>query len=192
MPNKKVKAKPKERVIYDNFNTQFEEEQAREWLKENGNENPTDEEIYDEIYFQMETLWEEFEAEAEKVFKGKFIAVGICGLWNGDFEGGFIFENFNELMKRFKDCEYLKVWDENGHLYMKGTHHDGTHRIEIKKLTPNGERYLDNWNFKLFDIFDKRTMREVHKKMFNDSHYTHLVNYAHEIYGCPRREVIKN
>ena len=92
-------------------------------------------------------------------------------------------------MSHFKDCEYFKIWDENGHLYMNGTHHDGTHSIEIKKVTQNGEKYYDNWNFK---PFDKRTLQTVHRKMFEDSHYTHLIHYAHNIYGCPKREGDKN
>ena len=179
--------KPKERIIYDNYDLDYDG--AKEYLHEQGNEDPTESEIWAEANFQDEINWYEIKAELENVFNdGNFLAVGTCGRWNGNFAGGFIFETFQELMNHFSDCDYIKFWDENGHFYLKGTHHDGTHHVEIKEITKKGKDYYDNWDFG--PITDKRTEMEIHKKMFSDSHYTKLINYAHKYYGCKRREFV--
>lgn len=179
----------KERVIYDNYNLDEMWDDAKESILENtGDANPSDQEIWDEISWYDGNYWDEAKEEMKRVFdNGKFLAVGTCGLWNGNFAGGFIFDSFDELMEHFRDCEYFKFWDENGHFYMKGTHHDGTHIVEIKRITKKGEDYYWNWDMYCIPN-DNRSKQEVHKKMFKDSHYTNLINYANKVWGCPRRE----
>ena len=44
-----------------------------------------------------------------------------------------------------KDCDYVKVWSENGHLYVQASHHDGTHNVELKLITDKGWETYDNW-----------------------------------------------
>lgn len=179
--------KAKERIMYDNYNLETMYEDAKENIFENtGEDNPTDDQIWDEIYQMDEWNRDDFRTEMEKILDGSvFLAIGTCGRWNGTFPGGFLFETFNELFDRFSDCQYFKIWDENGHLFLKGSHHDGTDEVEIKRVTERGENYFANWEY---NWGDKRTEREVHWKMFNDSHYTNLINFAHKIWGCPRRE----
>ena len=76
-------------------------------------------------------------------------------------------------MARFEHCDYIKIWMENGHFYVKGSHHDGTDEVEVKEITDRGNDYYDNWNYGS----DNRTEREVHHKMFTNSHYTHLIKW---------------
>ena len=55
---------------------------------------------------------------------------------------------FNVLfVEFFKDCAYVKIWDENGHLYLTCSHHDGTCHFEIKEITDEGYEYYDRWNY---------------------------------------------
>ena len=182
----KQQRKPVERVIYDNYNLDEMYDDCKQYLIDEGiYDDPCDDAVWQEIWATDSFYWEEEESRLKEVFdNGDFIAVGTCGRWDGNFAGGFIFDSFNELMKRFRDCDYLRFWDENGHFFVRGSHHDGTHSIEIKEITEKGKRYYDNWNY---NFNNERTEREVHKRMFNDSHYTRLINFAHRFYGCPKR-----
>ena len=181
--------KVKQRIIFDNYNTDEYEEDCREWLIENGNTDPSDEDIMGEIQFRLDTLWDDVKHEMDNAFRGKrFLAVGICERWDGKHSGGFIFSNFDELINHFSDCGYFKIWDENGKLFLEASHHDGTDCIEIKRITSTGEQYYNNWRNA---VSDHRTEREIHSRMISDSHYTNLVNFVHDAYGCPMREYLK-
>lgn len=182
--------KAKERVIYDNYNKDGLYEEAKEYLIENGNEDPSENEIWNEVYFLEEMYYEDDTYELKKILdNGEFIAVGTCGRWDGNFAGGFIFNSWRDLTcKLFTDCDYFKFWDENGHLYMQCSHHDGTHSVEIRKLTEKGINRYNNW---VYNWSDKTPEREIHKKLFTDSHYSKLINYAHTVWGCPRVEYEK-
>jgi len=182
----KQQRKPVERVIYDNYNLDEMYDDCRQYLIDEGiDDDPPDDAVWQEIWATDSFYWEEEEGKLREVFdNGDFIAVGTCGRWDGTYAGGFVFDNFNSLMGRFRDCDYIRIWDENGHFYVKGSHHDGTHFVEVKEITDKGNQYYDNWNWSGGN--DKRTRREVHKRMFNDSHYTHLINFAHRFYGCPK------
>ena len=189
----KVKAtrKPVERVIYDNYNLDEMWNDAKESLIEHlERENPTDSEIWEEIYLLDSFNWDEEKARMEETFSSDktFIAVGTCGLWTGQFPGGFIFSTLGELMDHLVDCEYFRFWDVNGHFHLKASHHDGTHFLEVKELTPRGVQYHDNWHY---NWSDKRSMQEVYERLFADSHYSRLINFAHNHYGCPLRQFEK-
>ena len=177
--------KPKERIIYDNYDIDVYREEAIENLNINNIVNPTEDQIYDEMYEISNEDWELEKVNLEKEFNsGDFLAIGTCGRWDGNRAGGFVFSNFNELMSRLKDCDYFKFWDENGHFFINATHHDGTHYLEIKRLTEKGKTRYDNWNYG----WGKEIEREIHQKLWNDSHYTKLINYAAKYFGCPKRE----
>lgn len=161
-------------VFYDNYNLDELEEEARYNLAEmKENDDPSESEIWDEIYilddFNREDAW----AELDDIFNGNYLAIGTCGRWDGTYDGGFVFKTFKELMSRFEDCVYFKIWIENNHFYVKGSHHDGTDTVEVKEITERGFQYYENWNYGS----DDRTEREVHRKMFTNSHYTHLIKW---------------
>ena len=162
-------------VFYDNYNLDELEEEARESLLINDEdlteEDITDDMIWEEIYFIDDINREETWAELDNIFNGNYLAVGTCGRWDGTYDGGFVFKTFKELMSRFEHCVYFKIWIDNNHFYVEGSHHDGTDMVEVKEITDRGFQYYENWNYG----YDKRTEREVHRKMFSDSHYTHLI-----------------
>lgn len=86
--------------------------------------------------------------DLERFFNGEstWILQGTCGCWNGNHKVGMIFEDFEEMLnKAAKDCDYIHLYDKNGHLYLKCSHHDGTNYYEIKKVTDRGVEYLANW-----------------------------------------------
>ena len=69
-----------------------------EILSGQGIDDPTDKELWDVIYHLDSLEREAAYDELRNVFNGKFLAVGTCGRWIGNFAGGFIFETFDELL----------------------------------------------------------------------------------------------
>ena len=55
-------------------------------------------------------------------------------------------------------------------------HHDGTNCFQIKELTKRGEEFAERHKWDMSD-------RELHQKLFNDSHYSRNVRAFKEIYG---------
>ena len=151
-------------------------------------ENITEEKIWEEIYFIDSINWEEEKERLVDFFKNNtWILQGYTGRWNGNYKGGFIFTDFEEMFDRVtKDCDYIHIYDENGHLFLKCSHHDGTNLYEIKKVTEKGINYIDRWEY---DWNDKRTEEYVHNKVME--RYSTLPHFAHTIYGCPKVEYKK-
>jgi len=177
---------PKKRTIYDNYNVDEYMEEAKQYLIDNDNENPSEEEIWSECYIIDELNWNDAKWELEKFFDNgsKWILQGFTGRWYGAARGGFLFDNFMDAYnKATKDCDYVHIYDENGHFYIQCSHHDGTNLYEIKEVTEDGigylERWEDNWN-------DKRSEEYVHDMIMRK--YSRLPGFAHKIYGCKRIE----
>lgn len=180
----------KVRTVFNNYNLWDDyKEDAVEILKENGIENPTEDQIWDEIMFQSNSNWEDEKHELRKFFDDKTcILMGENERWNGKRKAGTIFTDFMEMYyKAMKDCDYVHIYDINGHLYFKCSHHDGTNFYEIKILTDRGIEYLENWDYG--PSSDKRSEQYVHEHIFK--RYSKLPHFAHNIYGCPKVEYKK-
>lgn len=178
--------KPQRKTIYDNYDLwECYAKDAKEYLKDGGNANPTDTDIWDEIYFIDNMNWSQTEDELETFFsEGTWIMQGAVGRWNGTYATGIIFTDITEAFnKATKDCDYIHIYDENGHLYLQCSHHDGTNLFEIKKLTNKGIEYLENWEQ---NWNDKRTEQYVHNQIMK--RYSVLPHFVHEVYGCPKVE----
>lgn len=137
----------------------------------------------------IDKLKEFFSTEDHVPYRATFIIFGSIGRWDGTSSGFDVFrgEDFaSAFYKATKDCDYIKVWDENGHLYIKCSHHDGTNNYEIKRLTERGEAYFENWDY-AYD--DKRSSRYVLDKLVR--RYSTLPRFAEKVYGVPRVEYEK-
>lgn len=180
--------KAKERIIYDNYDVwDSYSEDAKETLKINGNDNPTEDEIWDMVYEEANIQWDIAKEELEKFFSDdeQWILFGTVGRWNGTYEAGVIFGDFIKIFRKVvKDCDYWKIYDVNGHFYLKCSCHDGINTFEIKKLTQKGIEYYDNWEYG----DDNRTEQYVHNQIIK--RYSRLPHYMHKVYGCPKREAI--
>lgn len=181
-----MKKEAKKRTIYNNYDLWGKYEGfAREELAESGNNNPTDSDICNVVNRQDAIDWQDEEENLKDFFSdGTWILRGRIERWNGTFEGGFVFDDFVKMFyKATKSCDYVHIYDENGHLYLQSSNHDGTNLCEIKKLTDKGISYLENWeeNFN-----DKRTERQIHDKIMEK--YSKLPHLAHTVYGCPKIE----
>lgn len=140
-----------------------------------------DEKVIDTVYADDEMNFDDFKIEFGKFLRDSrngFLLCGTCGCWDGTHNGGCYVNKFDDLYKFWDGCRDIKVYDENGHLYIKATHHDGTNYAELKELTDKGAKYKDNhyWD----------SDEEVHTKLFNSNFYTRLPHYAHKVWGCKK------
>ena len=175
----------KERVIFQNYDLDdYEEEFRLEFTDEDGylDENAMWDCIYDTVNMDFEIVFEEL----KHFFNNQIIAFGSIGRWDGVYSGGKIFNNFEDAYWYLtKDCDYVKIYDENGHLYIHCTHHDGSCSFELKELTSKGQEYYDNWNYGC----DNRTEQHCHEQIIK--RYSKIPNFVHKYYGCPKLEYIK-
>lgn len=171
--------KPKKRIIYTNNFSNEDFAEAKEWLEETkGNVNDSD--VWNQLCFQDEINYEVFEIEFSNfIDNNRYILQGYVSTWLGKRDGGFVFDSFNDMSKAWRDCDNLEVYDENGHLYICCSHHDGDNYYEIKMLNSKGNSYYDS------HYLDDP--RELHDSLMK-SPYSVLPNYAHKVLGCKRRE----
>ena len=179
----------KERVIFDNYETwkNYTDEEIIESLVENGidEDEITDPMIWEERDFYIQNDWENAKEQLAEFFLNgnKWMIFGEIARWNGTYKAGMVFDTFEDFFYRAaSDCDYWKFYDENGHLYLTCSHHDGTCHYEIKELTDKGQQYLDNWEYGN----DKRTEEYVHTQIFNK--YSRLPRFAENVLGCKRFE----
>ena len=145
----KTKAIAKERTIYDNYDpeevysdeTIIEMARECEWVAED--EEVTDSMIWSWRDEQMEMDWEDTKEALSEFWEGKTaVILGTVGVWHGTYKIKAEEGKWWTLFERaIKDCDYIKLWDENGHFYLRCSHHDGTHKFEFK-VKPEGKRYL--------------------------------------------------
>jgi hypothetical protein len=142
-------------------------------------EDVPDNDVYEELQFQNDINWEDFQIELEGFLIGhSWLVMGSVGLWTGRHSAGKVISSFVELCDVWKDCDYLNIYDENGHLYIECSHHDGTNYFELKRLTDKGEEFINN------RVYEDD--RETHIKAFNCNLFTALPHYAHTEYGCKK------
>lgn len=178
----------KERTIYNNYDLweTYTDEDIKADLIDNGTEEEdiTDSMIMEQRYFYDECDWDDTKCELDKFFKGKRVGFfGAVGRWDGVYKAGKIGEFWNLYYKATKDCGYVKIYDENGHMYITCSHHDGTCHFEIKEITDEGYDYLERWEY---NWNDKRSERTVHGQIYK--RYSRLPRFAEKVYGYKARE----
>lgn len=106
-----------------------------------------------------------------------FLICGTVGRWNGTYDGGKYFNSAREFWRTgaLEDCGYVKLYDENGHMFINGSHHDGSNHFEVKMLTRKGKDLLEKWNY---DYDDKRTEREIHQIIMKSNLFSKLPKLA--------------
>ena len=104
-----------------------------------------------------------------------YIVLADIGRWNGRFDGGKVIKG---LWQSIYECleDYNEIYQEGKRLKVTAIHHDGTNYFQIRELTDRGYEY---WQKHQYDMSD----RELHQRLFKDSHYSHEVSLFNEIYG---------
>lgn len=180
---------PKERVIYNNYDLwdDYPDDEidtiAREceWVDE-------DEEITDKMrmewrYREDEANWDAEKEMLEDFFKGKTVGFfGEIGLWHGTYKCGNIGDFWKLYYEAVRDCDYIKIYDENGHLYLTCSHHDGTNHFEIKVLNDDAEDYYDRWSYGNDNRKEYEVITQIYKR------YSKIPRFMEKVYGCKARE----
>lgn len=180
-------------TIFSNYYSEEREKYIREWLMESrGDDNPDwetiddipDSEVWDEMSFNEQIDWEEVTNELKRFFDDEeILVIGSVGRWDGTYAAGKVI-SYNELWKCWNDCDYVEIYDEDGHFYINASHHDGNNHFEVKLLTEEGIKYYSRWNE---NWNDSRSEQEIHTKLAESSRYTHIPHFAREVYGCKTR-----
>ena len=179
----------KQHIIYNNYDLweDYADDCKAFLQEERPDEEITESSIWEEIYFQSNLNWEEEHAQLSEFFTNHehFMLRGIVQRWNGSSAGAYIFDNFDDMFyKAVESCDYFKIWDENGHLYIKCSHHDGTNIFEIKRITDKAYNFISNWNY---DWSDTRSEEEIHNVVWNSNFLSSLPHYFKNVYGGVKR-----
>lgn len=179
----------KERIIYDNYDLyeNYPDEELRrmaidcEWVE--NEEEITDamlsewryEEDESDYHVEMNNLYDFFQGKTVGFF-------GKVGLWHGTYKCGDIGDFWKLYYKAIKDCNYIKIYDENGHMYLTCSHHDGTNHFEIKILNDDAEDYYDRWSYGTDNRKGYEVITQIYKR------YSKIPRFAEKVYGCKARE----
>lgn len=163
-------------VLFDNYND-YDFDEIKKEMETADECEYSDDYIWFVIYNNQSEDWDNMRRQLEDDFgDSQLLVVGTVGLWDGNFAAGKLCKDTNEIfLGTLTDCDYKKVWYEKGHLYIMGSHHDGTNWYEIKKVTDRGLNYYDNWNYSQDHRIANYSEREIHERMWKSSKYTHLV-----------------
>ena len=135
-------------VLFNNYDCNFDE-YKQDYIENNEIEGDVSDQIIWDYISELEHIyWKDMLKEISHIdnYK-KCVAFGTAGTWQGRRDCGKIYDTIEDAINGIiKNCDYIKVWSENGHLYIQATHHDGTHNFEIKPLTYKGWETWDSWN----------------------------------------------
>lgn len=142
-----------ERIIFDSEGYTYDE--AKKFLiEEQGIENPTDDEIYDEINECNAITFkdERFEfVTRDKHIEGTVIAVANVGRWNGRKDGIKVLQGFEDVMDFMTRYDSFKIYIDRYNIKGIGHHHDGTDYLTFKEMHP---RYFRNDIEDIFISYD--------------------------------------
>ena len=132
--------------------------------------------VYHEMDEDRRRNWDDFRADVEGVFaKDSYLLTGTCGRWDGPAQGGKFIHSFDDLLDCIRHLDYVKFYDENGHFYIYGYHHDGSDHYEMKRLTKKGYEFADR-NYFAHD-------RYLHTTIMRNNFYSALPRLAQRLYG---------
>lgn len=176
--------KTKEITLYDSAYSPEREKDMREWLfelyaEDEGWKSPDDmpmRRVSDAMNDQDYSDWNDTKTALENIFKNDYyLMTGYCGTWHGNLDGGTFIFSMNDFMSAISHLEDIRIIDRNGHLIVEGSHHDGSDRYELKRLTRKGYLLADS-NYFAHD-------KHLHETIMNNNFYSALPYFAKHVYG---------
>ena len=175
--------------IFNNYDVALAYDEVKDFLTdmaaENG-ENPddvTEQEVWDEVYEEEQIAWDEDVKNGLIAFLSDKTVIfqSTIGRWDGAFPGGKI-GDFDTLLYDFiKDCDYIHIYDDKGHLYISAAHHDGTSSAEVKFLTEKGAELYDDWQ-EDEGPFRSLSEREIHAKIMNSDEFSEIPKFVERVW----------
>lgn len=175
----------KELVLFDNYvSYEYFDEYKQMLIEANDLDDISDQEVWDCMSEQEAEDWDIAKDDIVRACEDRYgdrpvVVKGTAGTWRGSREAMNKFDDVCSAIQRItKDCDYVKFWvDGRGHLFIRASHHDGTHEFEIKVLTDDGERYYDNWIYGNDPRTERKTDWEILSAIWNSSKYSKLPNF---------------
>lgn len=100
------------------------------------------EKLFDEE--EVRDYSEMFDTVLKDFCEGKiFVLQGTIGTWQGQMQGGFIFDSPSGFYRAIEGCDDFTFYDDRGRLLIECSHHDGHNSYEVKELTEMGLKYLE-------------------------------------------------
>lgn len=127
---------------------------------------------------------------------------GTIQRWNGKSSGFKLYKDLDDLLygrdSVFKDCVIDKIWDDDGHLFISGYHHDGSVEIEVKQLTDAGIDALNDWEpasiyedfhpaGKIYPVGAFRESLFLHD-FWDNSDFCEMPHYAKKVFGYKQHD----
>ena len=175
--------KKKEITLYDSYYSREKEEQTRAFLFEvyadeenwKSPEEIPDQRVYDEIAFQDGETWRDIKDGLNTIFEdGYYLLTGYCGTWRGRLDGGEFIRSLGDLLTVIQHLDDMKITDCNGHFIIEGSHHDGSDKYELKRLTRKGYELANNYYF--------ANDRKLHNTIMKNNLYSGLPHFAQKVY----------
>lgn len=103
---------------------------------------------------------------------------GQVGRWNGRYQAGAVCDEFKDFFgEAFKDCDYIKIVDEKGHLKFYGAHHDGLNYFECRLVTRAGHNFIQD---RLY-LGEGSGDRVIVELLFSNNKYSIPVNFCGQL-----------
>ena len=175
--------KTKETILYDSYYSSEKENDARQYLfdeyadkeKWTSPQDVPDYRVFRKIEMQYEIAWKGIKFDIEKLYKSDyFLLTGYCGTWHGNMEGGKFINSLSELLSVIQHLDDFRIIDRNGHFIIEGSHHDGSDRYELKRLTRKGYELANNYYF--------ANVRKLHRTIMKNNLYSGLPHFAQKVY----------
>lgn len=171
-------------VLFDNYDIDKYEEMARESMEYSGlgPEEITDSQLYDWAEDLEQEDFTTTVSDLKSFFDGKTVMfTGAIGRWCGT-SFGFDVGDFDDLFSQYtKDCEYFEIYDDNGALYIRCSHHDGTNLFQVLTLTNKGIRTFGDWQY-YAGKYANCSDGDIHKILLNRK-LSHIPKVAKKVYG---------
>ena len=171
-------------TLYDSYYSTEKEERTREFLFEiyaedegwKSADDIPDQRVFDQMSFEDDLDWQYVKDELSSMFQTHcYLLTGYCGTWRGNLDGGKFIHSINDLMNAISHLDDIRITDHNGHFIIEGSHHDGSDRYELKRLTNKGYLLADRYYF--------ARDRELHNTIMKNNFYSALPRFGKVIYG---------
>lgn len=130
-------------VFYDNSSLYELKDEARRVLIEEGDSDPSDEDIWTLVSDWDDCAWIEFSDFMRSQFVSKvFIAHGIVQFWNGRRKASKLLYTYEDFIDFISGYDSIAIYAIGDKLFAELHHHDGTHRFELREVTDFGCRRL--------------------------------------------------
>lgn len=154
------------KTLYNNYDINYTE--WFESFKEYCMDNDIDHTQYDDdseyfhnwIYDTLSMEWDDLmcNIKYDKNNNVDCVVIGSVGRWNGTFD--IEAKHFPTLRDAInacvRDCDYIIITEDEGTIFVKSMHHDGTNNFEIHKLNEKGyDAHCEDKDLNNEDYFDK-------------------------------------